>query len=194
MAAAHPNFCHFPLDIYNPSPYDVFMASISIDDIRDGLIAQGNDFRHAMGKSFPIWKDRIDKWLADGGNLVVVFGAPGAGKSYLLKRLKIADDFGIFVDITGLNISQNKFILSLPQDKVNYVSVRVPLNICISRIEARPPRALDAACGAIHVDSHAYLIELAKRWFDCYNEGAVWEWKLPEERCITFTPNNPHKD
>lgn len=163
---------------------------LSIDDIRDKYVEQGYSYGRACGASFRDWKNLINDFLIEGGSIAVFYGAPGSGKSTLMGKFSPADNVSGLLDITGLNVQQNAFLLRLPRDRISFVQVRCPYHVCVGRIKARPARPLSAACEATNGDSNSYLIALTNRWFSLYNDDTEqWQWKLPVDSVISFVPN-----
>ncbi len=158
---------------------------LSIDVLRDEYVEKGYSYKRACGASFRDWKQKICDFLIDGGSIVVIYGSPGSGKSYFVDRLQPADDKSGIVDITGLSIQQNVFLKKLPTDRVKFLVMGTPLDVCVGRIRARPARPLSHAHGSIN-DGVEYCVGLAKRWFALYNGD--WKHALPADSKITFVP------
>lgn len=144
---------------------------IDHDNLKEKYLKAGHSFGEACGKANTELKSIICDWLIDRKNILVFFGPPGAGKSWLIKRLR-EDANSLLVETSGLNINLNSFLLKLKG--VEFAAVVAPKDICLKRIEQRENSPLD------EYNDRESLYKLVNEWFVRYNGG--WKWCLPTAR------------
>lgn len=134
------------------------------DDIRLRYVNEGMPFFQACGKAIKETKQIILDHLIDGGKVMVFFGSPGSGKSWIMEKLHMNDPKTLWVEVSGCNTRQNIFLRKTPG--IEFIMVWAPFAICVRRIMSRV-KELDTATGKED------LLRLAKTWHGMYNKDGT---------------------
>jgi hypothetical protein len=136
---------------------------IELDNIRAFYARKYNSIGRGIGKGDKVSRAVISAWVEDNRKLIVIWGAPGSGKSYAIEQLYVPP-LTMVVETTGLNATMNKFLLSLDRKLVTFVRHTAPRYKCLYRVITRDNNPL-IGIDADRAEDTNRIIALVNKWF-----------------------------
>ena len=99
------------------------MSKYDHDQFKEAFLSAGYPYGKACGLAEGAIINLLTGPIAYGRPILVVFGAPGSGKSHFVRSLEVTDGDALILEVSGLSVKVNKFLLAQKPGAINYAAI-----------------------------------------------------------------------